>query len=103
MADTLEGLTEDLRAFAEERDWIRFHRPRSLALALAGEVGELCAELQWEADDSPLDEELLAAVEMEMADTLIYLIRLSDVLDIDLLDAAQRKLAINRTRFPAGS
>ncbi len=103
MADDLNSLRNEIRTFAEERDWTRFHRPRSLALALAGEVGELCAELQWQEDEGPLDKERLHALEMEMADVFIYLVRLSDVLGIDLQDAAHRKLAINRTRFPPGS
>lgn len=99
---SLESLRAELRQFATDRDWERFHNPRSLSMALAGEVGELLAELQWLTDDESmsLSPERQESVELELADVLIYLVRLADVLGIDLLKASQHKLAINAERFP---
>lgn len=99
---TLESLRDKLRQFAADRDWERFHTPRSLSMALAGEVGELLAELQWLSDDETLSlsPERRRAVELELADVFIYLVRLADVLNVDLLEVGQEKFAINTKRFP---
>ena len=98
---SLEDLRLALRAFAKERDWEKFHTPKNLAMALAGEAGELVAELQWVTaeESTSLDPQKLAAVESEIADVLIYLVRLADQLEIDPLDAAARKHEVNRERF----
>lgn len=90
-----------LREFAAERDWEQFHTPKNLAMAVAGEAGELLAELQWltPEESASLTAEQLAAVSAEMADVLIYLVRLADVLGVDLLAAAQRKLAEDAQRY----
>ena len=100
--DTLESLREALAAFAAERDWDQFHNPKNLAMALAGEVGELVEHFQWltfeEAQALPpgtRDE-----VALEAADVLLYLVRLCDKCGIDLAAAARRKLAINAERYP---
>jgi NTP pyrophosphatase (non-canonical NTP hydrolase) len=98
----LPALATRLRAFAAARSWERHHTPRNLALALAGEVGELCAELQWEREDDPRvwSEDLRARVADEIADVLIYLVRFADVSGIDPLAAAAAKVERNATRFP---
>jgi dCTP diphosphatase len=100
--DTLESLREALAAFAAERDWDQFHNPKNLAMALAGEVGELVEHFQWltfeEARSLPA--RAREDVALEAADVLLYLVRLCDKLGIDLADAAQRKLAINAQRYP---
>jgi dCTP diphosphatase len=100
--DRLALLAERLRRFAQERDWVRFHTPRNLALALAGEVGELSAELQWLTDEeaAALSPEATARLADEMADVLIYLLRLADVTGVDLLAAASAKTDRNDVRFP---
>ena len=89
-------LTERVRAFATDRDWQQFHTPKNLAMALAGEVGELLAELQWLTPEQSAavmaDPELGPRVRAEIGDVAIYLVRLADVLDIDLVDAALDKL-----------
>ena len=85
---------------AADRDWERFHTPRNLALALAGKVGELCAEFQWLPEGERMDDDHVDAVRSEIADVFIYLIRLSDVLDVDLHEAAREKMALNAARFP---
>ncbi|MEI2730133.1 MAG: nucleotide pyrophosphohydrolase [Candidatus Nanopelagicales bacterium] len=98
---SIESLTADLRAFAIERDWEQFHTPKNLAMALAGEAGELLAEFQWLTTEQSekLDEKQREAVAEEMADVLIYLCRLSDVLGIDLEQAAANKIAANAERY----
>ena len=101
--DSLDDLNAQLLAFARERDWEQFHSPKNLSMALAGEAGELLEHFQWlsEAQSAALDATRKDAVALEMADILIYLLRLSERLDIDLVDAAYRKLAINRSRYPS--
>lgn len=98
---TLDDLTAQLRAFAAERDWEQFHTPKNLAMALAGEAGELVAEFQWLTPEqsAQLTDEQRQAVASEMADVLIYLCRLADVTGVDLLDAASRKVEANRRRY----
>jgi NTP pyrophosphatase (non-canonical NTP hydrolase) len=96
-------LTHRLRAFALERDWDRFHSPKNLAMALTSEAGELAAEFQWltEAESQNLDPECMARVQQEAADVLLYLVRLADKLQFDLVDAAHRKIDLNAERYPA--
>ena len=98
---TLDELTDALRAFAAERDWDQFHTPKNLAMALAGEAGELLAEYQWltPQESLALDDQKQQAVADEMGDVLIYLVRLADVAGIDLLEAASAKLQRNRRRY----
>ena len=103
----LEELRAELRVFAEARDWLMFHDPKNLAMAIASEAGELLAEFRWlspaEADPAALSQERLAAVRSEMADVLIFLIRMADVLNVDLVEAVRSKSRINEERFPAPS
>lgn len=100
----LNDLIIRYREFTRERDWEQFHDPRSLILALVGEVGELAELFQWvgpritEASDNT--SELNRRASEEIADVLLYLARLSDVLNIDLLDAAHKKLSAAGQRFP---
>ena len=102
-SDRYKDLMYRVTTFAAERDWQQFHTPKNLAMALAGEAGELLAEFQWltptESQLKP-DDPRYSAVEEEMADVFIYLIRLSEVLAIDLVEAAERKLVINADRYP---
>ncbi len=96
-------LSERLAEFARRRDWEQFHSPKNLSMALAGEAGELLEHFQWltEAQSRALPAEKKEAVALEMADIFIYLLRLAERLDIDLMDAAWRKVAINEQRYPA--
>ncbi len=100
--DSLDDLDRRLKAFAQTRDWEQFHNPKNLVMALAGECGELLEHFQWlsEAQSATLSGEKKEAVALEMADILIYLIRCSERLDIDLVKAAYRKIAINESRYP---
>lgn len=98
----LDELTLRLRAFAAERDWEPFHSPRNLAAALIVEAGELLEHFQWlsDAESEQLTPERRERVAMEMADVLLYLVRLADRVGVDLLAAAGRKLAINAEKYP---
>lgn len=99
----LDALRDSLREFAAERDWEQFHSPKNLSMALAGECGELLEHFQWlsEAQSASLEADKKAAVGQELADILIYLIRLAERLDIDLIAAAEAKIARNEQRYPA--
>ncbi|HEX6992974.1 MAG TPA: nucleotide pyrophosphohydrolase [Gammaproteobacteria bacterium] len=99
----LDALRERIRAFAAEREWDRFHSPKNLSMALAAEAGELLELFQWltEEQSEALDPAKLAAVRLELADVLIYLVRLADRLGVDLLDAAGEKMALNAEKYPA--
>jgi len=98
----LDELREQLRAFAAERDWGQFHSPKNLAMALSAEAGELLEVFQWltEAQSRRLSPDVHAAASEEIADVLLYLIRLSDELGIDLIAAARRKLLANAEKYP---
>lgn len=99
----INQLMAEIRAFADARKWEVFHTPKNLAMAVAGEAGELVAEFQWltarESERSELSAEKLTDIEMEIADVAMYLLRLADVLNIDLSEAVRKKLAINESRF----
>jgi len=96
-------LRDKLRAFAEARDWDQFHSPKNLSMALMVEAAELMEHFQWltEAQSSGLSAENKQAVGEELADILLYLVRLSDRLGIDLREAALRKLEKNALKYPA--
>ena len=97
------ALRDRLRQFAAERDWDQFHSPKNLASALSVEAAELLEHFQWlsEAESNRLPPEKRDAVRDEMADVLVYLVRLADKLDVDLRDAAARKIEKNALRYPA--
>ncbi len=103
----LGELRQGMREFADQRDWGSFHDPKSVLLALVGEVGELAELLQWlPADDvTELAREatLKRRLGEEMSDVLLYLVLLADVLDVDLAAAARSKLAEAHRRYPAPS
>ena len=102
MPDSIDDLSRAVRAFAEERDWTRFHSPKNLASALVVEAGELLEPFQWlsEEQSRALPPEKLQAVADEMADVLLYLVQLSAALNVDLLAATRAKLQRNATRYP---
>jgi NTP pyrophosphatase (non-canonical NTP hydrolase) len=100
--DSLETLRERIAAFVAERDWEQFHNPKNLAMALAGEAGELLEHFQWltPAQAADLPARTREEVALECADVLLYLIRLCDKLGIDLAAAAGKKLALNAQKYP---
>ena len=91
-----------MRAFAAARDWNQFHSPKNLAIALSVEAGELLEHFQWLSDQASrtLPDDKLDKVKEEMADVLLYLIRLADVLKIDLIKSADTKIEANAQRYP---
>jgi NTP pyrophosphatase (non-canonical NTP hydrolase) len=99
----IQNLATEIKKFADARDWEQFHTPKNLSMAVAGEAGELVAEFQWLTADqsmrSNMTPEKLKDVELEIADVAIYLIRLADVLEVDISEVVRKKLAINETRF----
>ena len=99
----INDLKSEIRTFADARDWEQFHTPKNLSMAVAGEAGELVAEFQWltaeQSTRSNMSQEKLMDVELEIADVAIYLIRLADVLGVDISEAVRKKLAINESRF----
>lgn len=101
--DSLQELTARMRRFVEEREWQPYQTPKNLAMALCGEAGELAAEMQWlgseeSREPSPGKRERIGS---EMADVLLYLVRIADELDIDLVDCAMRKCDANARKYPA--
>ncbi len=99
----IQHLALEIKKFADARDWEQFHTPKNLSMAVAGEAGELVAEFQWltaeQSMRSSMTQEKLSDVELEIADVAIYLIRLADVLGIDIANVVLKKLAINESRF----
>ena len=100
--DSLEHLRHRLNDFVNERDWAQFHTPKNLAMAMIVEAAELVEHFQW---DTPAESLLLTAekreqVSHELADTFVYLLRISEVLKIDLIDAANKKIELNALKYP---
>ncbi len=91
-----------MRDFADKRDWNQFHSPKNLSMALSVEVAELVEHFQWltEEQSRNLPQDALDRVSNELADTLLYLVRIADKLDIDLMTAAQNKMRLNGQKYP---
>ena len=102
--DDFEALKAHLRQFVHERDWEQFHTPRNLILALVGEVGELAELFQWLSDEqasAAMDNpETATRIREELADVLSYVLRLSDILEIDLGKALREKIRLNAKKYP---
>ncbi|RIH60566.1 GNAT family N-acetyltransferase [Streptomyces sp. SHP22-7] len=104
-SDRLKAYTERFLTFVQDRGWDRIEEARSLAMAVGGEAGELLAELQWLSETEVvellrMDREFKTRVSFEAADILNYLIRLARYCEFDLIEAADKKLAVNIDRFP---
>ena len=102
MTDSLQDLRKQINAFVTERDWTQFHTPKNLAMAMIVEAAELVEHFQW---DTPLESQQLTpekreAVAHELADTFVYLLRLAEVLDIDLIAATNAKIKLNALKYP---
>jgi dCTP diphosphatase len=100
--DRFDALRSQLARFADERDWDQFHNPKNLAMALIAEAGELVEHFQWltpqQAENLPA--EIKSEVAMEIADVLLFLLRLADKLDIDPIAAAEMKMKLNAEKYP---
>lgn len=101
----IQELMIEIAAFADARNWDQFHTPKNLAMAIAGEAGELVAEFQWlkpeESFLASMGKEKLRDIELEIADVTIYLLRLADKLEVDIASVVRDKIQINEKRFPA--
>lgn len=99
-----DDLISEIRTFAQERNWEQFHNPKNLAMAITGEAGELAAEFQWLSSDQSESTSLLPdkirSIGLEIADVQIYLLRLADVLAIDIPEFVREKMTANEFRFP---
>jgi len=99
----IQHLAAEIKKFADARDWEQFHTPKNLSMAVAGEAGELVAEFQWltaeQSTRAHMSQDKLKEVELEIADVAIYLIRLADVLGVDISEVVRKKLEINESRF----
>jgi len=103
MTASIEEIKLRLRQFASERDWEQYHSPKNLSMALIAEAAELVEHFQWltEEQSHNLPADKLEEVAQELADIQIYLIRIADKLNVDLLQAVDRKMAINEQKYPA--
>ena len=99
----IEEIQARLAEFAKERDWEQFHSVKNLSMALTVEAGELMEHFQWltEKQSNNLSAEKLREVELELADILIYLLRVATKLDVDLFEVANQKMQINEKKYPA--
>jgi len=102
----ISALEVALQKFADDRDWQKYHSPKNLAMALVGEVGELVELFQWLTDEESksvaTNPKSAQAVRDELADVLLYLVRLSSVLGVDLNEAATNKMMRNGLKYPPG-
>ncbi len=98
----LNQLILDVRQFAKDRDWERYHTPKNLCMAMSVEMAELVEHFQWATpeESQQLDSAKRVAVEQEMADVMLYMIRLADVLNVDLETAIRAKMVLNAVKYP---
>lgn len=103
-ASTLEELKQRMKQFADDRDWQQFHDLKNLSMALAIEAAELMEHFRWVANTNAnalmSDADVAAAIRQEAADVLLLLVQFANVAGIDLMAAAQAKLALNEVRYP---
>ena len=102
MSDSLHSLRDRINHFVAERDWEQFHTPKNLAMAMIVEAAELVEQFQWDtpAESAQLDHAKRVAVSHELADTFVYLLRIAEVLNIDLIEAANKKIELNALKYP---
>ena len=102
MADSLKDLRAKIDAFVAERDWAQFHSPKNLAMAMIVEAAELVEHFQWDTieESYQLSEEKRREVGHELADTFVYLLRLAEMTGVDLIQAANDKIALNALKYP---
>ena len=102
MSDSLANLRNRIDQFVNERDWAQFHTPKNLAMAMIVEAAELVEHFQWNTpeESTQLTPEKREAVSHELADTFVYLLRIAEVLKIDLIEAANQKIDLNAKKIP---
>ena len=97
----MEKLKSAIKEFISERDWEQYHAPKNLAMALSVEVSEIVEIFQWKKPEDQLSEEEIEALRQEIGDVLVYLLELADKFEIDIVEAAKHKLALNQKKYPA--
>lgn len=102
VADSLQELRNKINDFVTARDWDQFHSPKNLAMAMIVEAAELVEHFQWNTleESRELTPEKREAVSHELADTFVYLLRIAEVLEIDLIEAANQKIILNGQKYP---
>ena len=102
MTDSLDDLRNCINTFVTERDWAQFHTPKNLAMAMIVEAAELVEQFQWDTpqESRHLSPEKREAVAHELADTFVYLLRIAEVLQIDLIAATNAKIKLNALKYP---
>ena len=102
MTDSLQDLRKRINVFVTARDWAQFHTPKNLAMAMIVEAAELVEQFQWDTpqESQYLTSEKREAVAHELADTFVYLLRIAEVLEIDLIDATSKKIDLNALKYP---
>ena len=102
MSDSLVELRKRIDQFVTDRDWAQFHTPKNLAMAMIVEAAELVEQFQWNTpeESQQLTPEKREAVSHELADTFVYLLRLAEALEIDLIAAANAKIDLNAKKYP---
>jgi len=102
MPDSIQETLAAIRQFSKERDWEKFHTPKSVVISAAIEMGELLGQFQWVTDDRMKEhvEKNIDTITKEMADVTDYIFRLSDILGVDLLKAMEEKRAENARKYP---
>ena len=100
--DNLESLRNKINQFVAERDWAQFHTPKNLAMAMIVEAAELVEKFQWDTsqESQQLSPEKREVVAHELADTFVYLLRIAEVLEIDLIAATYKKIELNALKYP---
>jgi|SRR5436190_6840763 len=98
----MQALRREIRDFVREREWEKYHSPKNLAMGLTVEAAELLQLFLWlsEEDSRGLSDAQLRLLRQEIGDVMIYLVNLADKFDLDPLDCAREKLALNREKYP---
>ena len=100
MNQDIKRLRSKISSFCEERDWDKFHTPKNLAISICLEAAELLENFQWAKEDLILDKENIVRISDEIADVLIYSIRLCEVLDLDPIEITNNKIDKNAVKYP---
>ncbi|WP_157670503.1 nucleotide pyrophosphohydrolase [Chitinibacter sp. GC72] len=99
----LAELSIKIRQFADERDWRKYHNPKNLVMAMSVEMAELVEHYQWLTPEqaAQLDVDEQSPVAQEMADVMLYMLRLADELGVDMEEAILHKMQLNAQKYPA--
>ena len=100
MTQTLKKLQDRISNFCKDRDWDQFHSPKNLAISICIEAAELLENFQWDKNNLEIEERKKESISQEIADVLIYSIRLCEVLDLDPIEITNKKIDKNAVKYP---